>query len=300
MDKDNDTLTKRARSKYLSDNLTRALLRDNPNSPLTKSYYGSRLCTKYIYQSGKKLNTKYCKQRWCPVCNRIQTAKLISGYVPVLERMNQPYFVTLTKKTVPQEQLEESIALMDSTWRRILHSDAGKRRKINGIRKSECTVRPNNHYHFHYHVIVEGKEAAEWLVDSWLSRLSDVADIKAQDFKPADENSLKEIFKYFTKLLTNNSIGDKEFYSTTSMDVVFQAMKRKRVIQPFGNVKAVKDDIDLSNRVYDLLESGYNTWTWKDNDWYGMDGNPLTGYEPNEKFRQLIDKLNPKKIKPKY
>ncbi|RYE19336.1 MAG: hypothetical protein EOP45_12810, partial [Sphingobacteriaceae bacterium] len=211
--------------------------------------------------------------------------------------MGNPYFVTLTKKTVTADDLESSIALMDRTWRQILHSDAGKRRKISGIRKSECTVRPNNHYHFHYHVIVDGEEAADWLVKSWCSRLQDVTDIKGQDYRSANEDSLKEIFKYFTKLLISNKNGDKEFYSTRNMDVIFQAMKNKRVIQPFGKIRGVKGNNAYVSRVYDMLESGYNTWTWKENDWYDMDGKPLTNYQPTEKFRELVESLNYKKRK---
>lgn len=292
MYKDNDTLLKRARAKYISKKVSIGLLKNNPDSPLKNSYYGSLLCTHNLHQSGHKLTSSYCKQRWCAVCNRIRTAKLITGYVPVLNELIQPYFVTLTKKTVSANELSGSIDLMEKTWRKILHSDAGKRRKIKGIRKCECTIRPNGQYHYHYHVIVEGKESAEWLVNAWLQRLPDSTDVKAQDCKPADDNSLKEMFKYFTKLLIATGPNTKEFYPTKRMDVIFQAMKGKRVIQSFGGFSPVSDDIDeLSGQVYSLLEGDIDVWKWKDTDWYNTAGQALTGYTPTQKFKEIVDKL---------
>lgn len=293
MHKDKNTLLKRARSKYLSKHISLSLYHQNPNSTLKNSYYGSLLCSHNLYQEGRRLQTSYCKQRWCAVCNRIKTAKLISGYLPVLEEMKQPYFVTLTKKTVSGDLLKDNIDFMEKTWRKILHSDSGKKKKIRGIRKSECTIRPAGQYHFHFHIIVDGKEAAEWLIQSWLSRLPEEANIIAQDYKPADANSLKEMFKYFTKLLTTTGKDMKKFYPTRRMDVIFKAMKGKRVVQSFGGIRAVNEDLeDLNSQIYDLLEDDIDTWKWRDTDWYNSAGIRLTGYDPTEKFKLLVDSLS--------
>lgn len=216
----------------------------------------------------------------------------MSKYVPVLEQMTQPYFVTLTKKTVSADQLENSIKLMEDTWRRTIHSDAGKRIKIRGIRKCECTIRPNDHYHFHYHVIVEGEEAAKWLVDSWLKRLPGLADEAAQDVKLADDGSIKEIFKYFTKLITNTGYDKKQFFPPQRMDVIFQVMKNKRVIQPFGGLKGVDEDIDFTNKIYNILDKDFDVWKWDQTDWYNENGEALSGYKPSEKFKELVDRIN--------
>ena len=291
MNKDNDTLRKRARSKFISDSVSNSLYYSNPESPLNKSYYGSRLCSRTIHQSGQKLSTRYCRQRWCSVCNRIKTAKLISSYVPVLDQLVEPYFVTLTKRTVPTEELEDSIKLMDDTWRRILRSDANRSRKIRGIRKCECTIRPNNHYHYHYHVIVEGEEAAKWLVGSWLSRLPDVTGSASQNIKSADSGSIQELFKYFTKLLTNTGKDGKEFIPAQRMDVIFQLMKGKRVFQSFGKLRSVREDNNFANQIYDIIERNFDVWNWKGTDWYNEDEEALTGYKPSEKLKELADKF---------
>lgn len=294
MHKDKGTLLKRARSKYISKQLALSLLHSNPDSPLKNSYFGSLLCTHNLHQSGTRLTSSYCKQRWCAVCNRIRTAKLITGYMPVLEQMHDPYFVTLTKKTVSDVDLKDNIALMEKTWRKILHSDSGKRRKPSGIRKSECTIRPGGLYHYHYHVIVDGKETAQWLIDSWLSRLPELAVPDAQNCKPAGSESLKEMFKYFTKLITTTPDHKKSFYPTKRMDVIFQAMKGKRVIQSFGSVKPITEEISdpLVGQVYDLLGDDVDVWKWKDTDWYNTSGKALTGYKPSDNFKNLLNQLS--------
>lgn len=289
MYKDRDTLVKRARHKYLSKGVAIGLLANNPESPLKNSYYGSLLCSHNLYQAGKRVTTSYCKQRWCAVCNRVRTAKLISGYLPVIKNMVDPYFVTLTKQTVDGEQLRDSIDLMEKTWRQILRSDANKKIKIRGIRKAECTIRPKSHYHYHYHVIVDGEDKAKWLINSWLSRLPGVTDSGAQYYTPANETSLKEMFKYFTKLLITDSVGNKEFYPTKRMNIIFTALKGKRTIQPFGGVSAVSEDIDsLVGQIYESLDGADKVWQWRENDWYSPDGEKLTGYEPSEKFKALF------------
>ncbi|MBO0953342.1 protein rep, partial [Fibrella forsythiae] len=267
MHKDKATLLRRARAKYISKSLSSSLLRKNPDSPLKNSYYGSLLCSHNLYQAGQRITTSYCKQRWCAVCNRIRTAKLIGGYLPTLKGMKDPQFVTLTKQTVPDKDLVASMDLMEKVWRQILRSDANKKRKIKGIRKGECTIRPNNHYHFHYHVIVDGRENAEWLIDAWLTRLKGVADAQAQNYRRADENSLKEMFKYFTKLIVSTADHDKQLYPADRMDVIFLAMKGRRTIQPFGGLHAVADDIDdLVGQVYESLEGADQVWKWSDTD----------------------------------
>jgi hypothetical protein len=197
---DKGVFLRRARAKYLSKQLATKLIKENPGSDLTGSYIATLKCSHYLNQEGKKIITNYCKNRWCAVCNRIRTAKLISGYAPVLKSFKEPYFVTLTKKTVCDTDLRASMDLMGKVWRDImLCRDNRYKRKIKGIRKAECTIRPKDQYHYHFHVIIEGKDNAAWLIAEWLKRCPH-SDPKAQDMRVADEGSFKELFKYFTKL----------------------------------------------------------------------------------------------------
>ena len=290
MHKDKGILLKRARQKYISYGLSSRLHFDNPDSPLNPSYFGSLLCCDVLRQTGIKLETSYCNQRWCLVCNRIRTARLISGYLEQIQKFEDPYFVTLTKKTVPGESLLESMEYMGKTWRKIADMARKCRKDFKGVRKAECTIRPGGMYHYHFHLVVEGRENSEWLIKAWLQRMGEDALDKAQDMRPANENSLKELFKYFTKLTTKDKTGKKVLFDSKRMDVIFQAMKDKRVFQPFGGVQIVAEEIEERiGEEYEHLEEGVNLWKWYKEDWINEVGECLTGYIPNEEFEKIIE-----------
>ena len=290
MYKDNKVLLSRARSKYLSFGLSVNLKQNNPDSPLNKSYFGSMLCSGVMRQEGRKLITTYCKQRWCAVCNKIRTAKSISGYLPVVRALDELYFVTLTKRTVNAEDLKDSIDLMNKTWRQLMKKAIRKRTLFQGIRKAECTIRPHGLYHYHFHVIISGKKNAEWLVKEWLKLLDCEADQKAQDFRKADEQSLKEIFKYFTKLTTGDKGGGRKLYDYSRMDVIFQAMRNRRVFQPFGGLRILSEDIeDINGQDFECLEEAEQVWKWHSEDWINAVGECLTGYKPSDNFKEIFN-----------
>jgi diadenosine tetraphosphate (Ap4A) HIT family hydrolase len=294
MSKDKDTLLKRARAKYLSAQLARKLGQGNRDSPLSYSYRSSLFCTSVMRQEGQKLTATYCKQRWCAVCNRIRTAKAITGYLPVLRTLEDLHFVTLTKKTVKADELPVSIDLMNQTWRKITDTARKKRQFFEGVRKAECTIRPGGLYHYHFHVIVSGKANADWLVGAWLKRMKGNADAKAQDVRPADERSLKEVFKYFTKLTTSNKQGERTLYDYSRMDVIFRAMRGRRVFQPFGGLRIVSEEIEeVNGQDFECLEEAEQVWKWHSEDWINQAGECLTGYRASDGFKRLFEQPQP-------
>lgn len=296
MSKDKQVLLKRARSKYLSKQLAQKLRQCNADSPLSDSYFGSMLCSGVMRQEGKKLVTTYCKQRWCAVCNRIRTAKAISGYLPVIRAFEERYFVTLTKKTVSGPELKDSIDLMNKAWRKITDTARKKREGFKGVRKAECTIRPGDQYHYHFHVIISGKENAQWLVNAWLKRLKGLADAKAQDVRLADERSLKEVFKYFTKLTASSKNGERTLYDYSRMDVIFQSMRGRRVFQPFGGLRIMSEEFeDINGQDFESLEEAEQVWKWHSEDWLNDAGECLTGYHASEGFKRLFDEPETRK-----
>lgn len=290
MNKDKGNLLKRARHKYLSYGLSSRLHFGNPESPLSDSYFGSLLCCDVVRQRYKLIESSYCNQRWCLVCNRIRTARLISGYLGEMQRFRNPYFVTLTKKTVTAEDLPASMAYMAETWRKIADTARKSRKKFRGVRKAECTIRPGGLYHYHFHLVIEGKGNAQWLINTWLDRMGDQADARAQDMRPANDNSLKELFKYFTKLTAKDKAGKVELIDPKRMDVIFQAMRGKRVFQPFGGIRILSEEIEARiGECYDHLENEVQLWKWYKEDWINELGECLTGYRPNDKFAELVN-----------
>lgn len=287
---------KKARKKYFSFGLAINLAHKNPESPLYHSYVNTLACAEnLVVDENGKAHTKYCKNRWCPLCQSIRIAKLIEGYKSQLEQYPELYFVTLTRPTVPAEGLKEQREKMMKTFTSIRNSRMFRNNDFSGIRKAECTIRPNGHYHFHFHVLVNSKAAADFMVQRWLKMNPD-SDIKAQCVEEVDKSnnkSLLEIFKYFTKLIAKlkHEDGTEEaFISYTRLNVIFEFMKGQRVFQPFGSLRPVEEDFDEEELEADLdiAEAG-SLWKWAVSDWYNIDtGELLTGYEPAGKLVDLL------------
>lgn len=286
-------LQKKARSKFLTNALTVRLLAIN--SPLHKSYTNTLYCASTMVQKGKTLTSSYCGNRWCIQCNRIRTAKLLNGYFDALQALQDPQFVTLTIPNVSGDILRYTIEKMQYTAYSLIHKwqSRHKENKINGVRKIECTYNPSSHtFHPHFHIIVGKKEHAQYIVDQWLKAFPTAQKI-AQDIRPCtSQQSILELFKYFTKVLTNKH----EFYAT-QMDVIFQAMRRKRVYQPFGNIHPVIEAIeDIQAEEYENLVDDDRVWVWFEHDWVDEEtGECLSGYKPSAPFNSLIDNILTKK-----
>lgn len=292
---DKQRLNKKAAAKFLSTGLSIKLLKNNPKSSLYGSYQRSYYCAARLDQEGNKIRSKYCKNRWCAVCNRIRTAKIMNGYLPAIKQLQEIepcFFVTLTKTSVTGSDLNNSIELMESVWRKIMTSKANRKLKVIGLRKAECTIRPNGHYHYHYHVVIQGKNNAEWLVESWLKRLVGKAKIAAQDIRILNQDSLHEIFKYFTKLTTSkkDKTEERELYDPTRMDIMFRAIKGKRVFQSFGGLKQVTEEIEeIITEEYNEIEPANKEWTWYADNYFDTDGVALTSYKPADKLKKMLD-----------
>lgn len=286
-------LQKRQWAKYLSLDFVIKIRNANPDSPLRQSYLNSYYCTHNIRVEDNKLKSQYCKNRWCLVCNRIRTAVLINEYKPELSKLNQLFFVTLTLPTCTAEELPNQIDRMQKAWR-LIYNQSKKAKYIKaghpplrGVRKAECTLRPKGKYHYHFHVIVNNWSCAEWLIGRWLKHFPE-ADEKAQDSRPANERSYNELFKYFTKISTK----DMPRANYKRLDIVFQALYRRKVFQSFG-IKPTKEDFEdddlLAKLEADMLED--TLFKWKEDDWYGKaTGVGLVGIEIPKRVKEMKDK----------
>jgi hypothetical protein len=295
---DKKTLKKRARRKYLGSHLALKLVdaaKGNEEGDRAKSYWGTFHCASVLHVSESgKVSGKYCKQRWCPVCNAIRTAKLINQYKPHFQDWEDPQFVTLTIPNVCQGDLRDSIEAMQTNFRKVKDSlnrtaKRNGRTKLKGVRKLECTFNlVRNDYHPHYHFLIEGKVNSNQLVNRWLKAYP-TANRKAQDVRPADDRSLIELFKYFTKLVTTGPNGKRVIYAD-ALDVVFNAVTGIRTFQPFGfKLSALGgpiSDVDPEcDRVIEIM-----TWDKTFADWVNPEtGEMLSGYVPGEGMRDLIE-----------
>lgn len=257
------TLTGKTKLKSFGFYLSSILYYTNRDSILSKGYQNSIYCQSFFYVSEEGLKSEYCKNRWCPLCNRIRTAELINKYAPILSKEKHLYFVTLTRPNVVADKLNDEIKCLKKILRDIFQGKVMRRyikSGLIGIRKMECTYnRFRDDFHPHFHLIVNSKEAGEYIISQWLKR-NPTAKKEAQDIKECDksEGTFLEIFKYFTKLIAKDSKTKKFYFDPVHMDVIFTAMKGSRVFGKIGNINVSDDTDDSFNKVseedYDLSD----------------------------------------------
>jgi len=161
---DRQNLLKRARAKHFSYKLAQELALCE--SRLQSSYYRTLTCCSELTQADGKLTAKYCGNRWCLVCCRIRTAKMLTKYEPHLEQMYEPHFVTLTipniNSTDGYKELNWCITNMQKFCRRAFDRLRKYNLKFKGFRKIEITYSlEHNNYHPHIHFVSDGFISAD-------------------------------------------------------------------------------------------------------------------------------------------
>jgi hypothetical protein len=290
-----ENLSKRARAKFITNIVATPL--SKLRSPLEKAYKLTERCSGELTEVPGKLTGLYCGCRWCLVCSRIRTARLITGYMPAIEAMAEKWFLTLSRPNVVGAELEDEIAYYLSTARliqRCLRERLGL--NFSSLRKIECTYNEEvNTFHPHFHFIFDSKEAAQAFLDEWLDRNSEKKVGKARaailnkgnQLIQANDKSVMELFKYFTKVVSKTKSKAKNGTASSdyrihlaALDTMFVAMRGTRTFQPCGVIKAVSEEIEPEI----ALESGrdeVNFWKWLKHDWVNIDTErTLTGYVP--------------------
>ena len=109
---DKRSLKNRAKRKFLSNPLALGLVKvaeekrgliPEGNKELydaeqkkIRSYWNMYHCARNVETAEGRVLAKYCKNRLCIVCNSIRTAVLVNTYQPIIDKWEQPQFVTLT------------------------------------------------------------------------------------------------------------------------------------------------------------------------------------------------------------
>jgi len=297
----NIKLQKRARAKYLTDSIAYSLYYNCPTSPLLKQYQNTMYCSTNLIIKDNKVNTKYCKNRFCINCNRNRMANNINSYKEPLENLGDLYFVTLSVRTVREEILRKTIKDMNKTFLLIRHNN---RKRFNGVKKIETTFRPiTDLYHPHFHIIMSGKENAEKLVQEWLSYYPNdkknelSCAITGQNIKKADSNSFIELFKYTTKIIQQDFDTKNRVIYIKALDIILQAMHKIRSFQSFGTIKIKKETsdtyIDLEfNQELEKYENEEFIWEKQMTDWVSKEtGEQLTEYTPSIEINSIIENI---------
>jgi len=174
--------------------------------------------------------------------------------------------VTLTVPNVPDEHLRTTLNRMihglGEIARAIRRTDG---LKLKALRKIITATAKRGDYHPHSHIVVAGRAQAEALVRRWLDRFPEARQV-AQHITACDTRAVQELFKYLTKLITKRD-GKRGTAPTAMLDVIFQVMHGRRVLQPMGfKVAPIPDEEgkldDLTGTPAVTRLADQIDWTW--------------------------------------
>lgn len=215
-----------------------------------KQYWNTYHCMNEVVSVDGRIYGKYCKNRFCKLCEPIRRAKEINLYYPVLKTWNKPYFVTLTIRSIRKINLSKFMKGMVRAFQLIKNkyrkqNQRGTGAELLGIRSLECNFNPEkNTYNPHFHIIVQNEEMAELLVSEWLKLwTSKWAGPQSQKILPITniEVGLIQVIKYGTKIFTDiePSTSKKKGVRThkiyvSAFDNINAAMNGLRLFERFG------------------------------------------------------------------
>lgn len=286
--KNKEKYQKRARSIAINQAFATKLLK--VNSPLKKQYFRTLECSTVVIQEGEEAHSRYCKSRACIICSRIRCANFITGYYNPINECQNLKLITLTIPAVKENEIRQSIELMNVNFNQVRDVLRKRKTPLKGLRKLESNFNPKkNTYNPHYHLLLDmTMHEARTLKSEWLKRYPS-ADHKAQDIQVANTNTLAELFKYITKMITK---GKFEAYN---QDKIFVAFSRKRTVQSYGIKKYISEDFNsiLSQNI-DFKDKNNDTWVWQPNcfDWVNSQGETFSDYKPTPETLKIIDTIN--------
>ena len=208
----------------------------------SKRYATSMFCCHTVYQTGQKLESTFCRSKWCTVCGRNRSAKITDAYGEVLTSLPDLHFVTLSIRSMEADQLALSIDRMNNAWRKIYNAMTRKGIKPQGGRTLEITHGVKG-YHPHYHILIAGQENAMMLQSLWMKHFKDEAGQGGQEVKPVNLtkgiNAVMELVKYSVKPMVNKKMLPPEVLHTINV-----ATFGRQMFSPFGIKKVKPQEIE--------------------------------------------------------
>lgn len=301
----NPSLANRARRKLITRKMVLALIdvaKEKGEPERTQAYWNAYHCLNNVIVSDGKMYGRYCKNRFCTICNAIRKADTINRYYPIVSRWPDVHFVTLTVKACKERQLNRWVYGMLRAFELIQNRckkryQRGNGIKLIGVKSLECNFNPlTKTYNPHFHLIVPNKGIAELLKKEWLEqwRPKNKNEYRYKYTNPAAqhiesvynlETALIETIKYGSKIFTEPDLNKKSNQKilpkiyVRALDNILVAMKGKRIFERFGfNLPVQRQQKNNTKVVVD-----FENWTFpKDSfDWVNEEtGKALTGFLP--------------------
>lgn len=240
----------RAKRKLISQAMNLGLIEavENKGEPERKrGYWNAYHCQEKLISHDGRAYGKYCKTRFCPLCNSIRKAEIVNQYLPEIQTWKAPYFVTLTVRSVMAKNLNKWMSGFLVAFQKILsrlkkRHQRSKGAKPVGIRSLECNFNAQKRtYNPHFHLIVESEAVADAIIAEWLKLWTPKHAAPYCQNKQRVRNierCLIEVVKYSSKIFTDPELTQKgelpKKVYTAAMDNIFEAMKPHRIFERFG------------------------------------------------------------------
>lgn len=268
---------KRAKRKFINRRIAAPLIALNSKSK--KQYIKQYWCENaYLWDYNKERYTsKLCKTRLCTGCQNIKTAELIAKFETTLKTEIDLYFLTLTVVNPTPEELKGMIKHMKKTWRKITDLALKQHIELHGLIKLEITYNENeNTYHPHFHILITGIKEAEFIQKHWL-RLNPTSTEINQPIEKADENSIKELLKYVTKVFKKDK-NDKNKYNVNikAIDFINENLKGVRTFEAFGKFRNLPEPEFTPEEIKSAYYGDSFLWQQKISTWEARDGTTLS------------------------
>lgn len=275
--KSNNPFDKKAKRKYINRSIAAPLIA--LNSASKKQYIKQYWCENtYTWSYDKeKYISKYCDTRLCTGCQNIKTAELIRKFEPTLKKERNLHFLTLTTVNPKPEEYKTMLNHMNKSWRKILEIARQQKIELHGIKKLETTYNQNeNTYHPHYHIMITEKENAKYIQKHWL-RLNPTSTEINQPYEKANENSIKEILKYVTKIFKKDKYNKNKYeVHIKSIDFINENLKGVRTFETFGKFRNLPEPELTPEEKEQAYKGDTFTWTQELSTWTGMDHTRLS------------------------
>lgn len=259
------------------------------DSPLKFSYFHTLKCNDILLQDKRNISSRYCKTRFCVICNRIKTAKVINEYLPIIDGLSDLTMLTLTIPSVKADQLPSAYKMMVESFRRITRNIKKNypQNSVIGFRAYECNYNSKKDtFNPHFHILMQGKTNAFLIKNLWLDQIKG-ASYKAQDVQSANSSALIEIVKYVCK-----GVVKEQFYPQ-AMDCIFRSLRGKKVFETFGIKKLNLDMNTINKTVIDFKTSDVDVWVWDHEimDWINSSGELFIGRVFDQKTMDFLNKI---------
>lgn len=184
---------------------------------------------------GPCLCTRRCRERLCPLCQRVRAAKYTSCYERALKRWKKALFITLTVRR-RDEPPEDSLNRILRYFRRLRRTAVWKQSVGEGYFAVEITKVPKAPgWHVHLHVLC----AAVYLDKDWLHRewFRITGDSFITGVERAGKDHPRYLARYAAKWVPKDLAGDQMWY-------LWEGLAGRRLAQGFGGAPPLNAEDD--------------------------------------------------------